>query len=82
MNFRIQVQSSGKRLTDKTEFGGKALVYLQKCVPPDDELFEKIDTEIEEIFLNALKKCVHISNVKMLSRLKFRASDKVFLFRL
>jgi protoporphyrinogen oxidase len=43
-------------LVDKAEFGGNALVYLPKYVSPTDELFEKSDTEIEEIFLNALEK--------------------------
>ena len=43
-------------LVDKKEFGGNALVYLPKYVAPDDELFEKSDAEIEEIFLNALEK--------------------------
>ena len=43
-------------LVDKTEFGGNALVYLPKYVAPDDELFEKTDAEIEEIFINELEK--------------------------
>ncbi|HXG85882.1 MAG TPA: FAD-dependent oxidoreductase [Pyrinomonadaceae bacterium] len=43
-------------LVDKKEFGGDALVYLPKYVAPDDELFEKTDAEIEEIFLGALEK--------------------------
>lgn len=43
-------------LVEKSEFGGSALVYLPKYVAPDDELFEKTDAEIEEIFLNALEK--------------------------
>ncbi len=43
-------------LVDKTEFGGNALVYLPKYVAPDDELFEKSDAEIEEIFINELEK--------------------------
>ncbi len=42
-------------LVDKSEFGGNALVYLPKYVAPDDELFEKSDAEIEEIFLGALE---------------------------
>jgi protoporphyrinogen oxidase len=43
-------------LVDKNEFSGNALVYLPKYVAPDDELFEKTDGEIEEIFLNKLEK--------------------------
>ncbi len=43
-------------LVDKKEFGDSALVYLPKYVAPDDELFEKSDAEIEEIFVSALEK--------------------------
>ena len=43
-------------LVDKKEFGENALVYLPKYVAPDDELFEKTDAEIEEVFLSALEK--------------------------
>jgi protoporphyrinogen oxidase len=43
-------------LVDKAEFGGRALVYLPKYVEPDDELFDKSDSEIEDIFLTALAK--------------------------
>ena len=43
-------------LVDKREFGGNALVYLPKYAAPDDKLFEKTDTEIEEIFISALEK--------------------------
>lgn len=43
-------------LVDKKEFGGNALVYLPKYVAPDDELFDKSDEEIKEIFLSALEK--------------------------
>ncbi|HEX8638710.1 MAG TPA: NAD(P)/FAD-dependent oxidoreductase [Pyrinomonadaceae bacterium] len=43
-------------LVEKSEFGGDALVYLPKYVAPDDELFDKTDAEIEEIFIGALEK--------------------------
>lgn len=43
-------------LVDKSQFGGNALLYLPKYVAPDDELFEKTDAEIEEMFLGALEK--------------------------
>ncbi|MEZ5345813.1 MAG: NAD(P)/FAD-dependent oxidoreductase [Pyrinomonadaceae bacterium] len=43
-------------LVDKKEFDGNALIYLPKYVAPDDELFEKSDEEIEDIFLPALEK--------------------------
>ena len=55
-------------LVDKAEFGGNTLVYLPKYVAPDDELFEKTDTEIEEIFLAALEKMYpHFSREDVLS---------------
>jgi protoporphyrinogen oxidase len=43
-------------LVDKKIFGGSALVYLPKYVAPDDELFEKTDGEVREIFLSGLEK--------------------------
>jgi protoporphyrinogen oxidase len=43
-------------LVDKKHFGGNALVYLPKYAAPDDELFEKSDAEIKEIFFGALEK--------------------------
>ena len=55
-------------LARKTEFGGNALVYLPKYVAPDDELFEKTDAEIEEIFLTALEKMYpHFSRADVLA---------------
>jgi len=55
-------------LVDKTEFGGNALVYLPKYVAPDDELFEKSDAEIEEIFVSALEKMYpHFSRADVLA---------------
>jgi protoporphyrinogen oxidase len=43
-------------LADKAEFGGNALVYLPKYVASNDELFEKSDAEIENLFLSTLEK--------------------------
>jgi len=43
-------------LVDKNEFGGNALVYLPKYIAPDDELFEKTDAEIEDVFTAALER--------------------------
>jgi protoporphyrinogen oxidase len=43
-------------LVDKKEFGGNALVYLPKYVASNDELFEKSDAEIENLFLSTLEK--------------------------
>jgi protoporphyrinogen oxidase len=55
-------------LVDKKEFGGNALVYLPKYVAPDDELFEKTDDEIEEIFLGKLEKMYsHFSRADVLA---------------
>ncbi len=55
-------------LVDKAEFGGNALVYLPKYVSPTDELFEKTDAEIEEIFVSALEKMYpHFSRADVLA---------------
>jgi len=43
-------------LVDKQEFDRNALVYLPKYVAPDDELFDRSDKEIEELFLSGLEK--------------------------
>jgi protoporphyrinogen oxidase len=43
-------------LVDKSQFGGNALVYLPKYVPPDDPLFAASDDEIRESFLSALER--------------------------
>jgi len=43
-------------IVDKKEFSQNALVYLPRYVAPDDELFDKTDAEIEEIFLDGLEK--------------------------
>jgi protoporphyrinogen oxidase len=43
-------------LVDRQQFGGNALVYLPKYVPPDDPAFALSDQEVEEQFLAALGK--------------------------
>ena len=43
-------------LVDKSEFGGRALVYLPKYVPPDDPMLTLPDDDIQERFLGALEK--------------------------
>lgn len=43
-------------LIDKAEINNKNLIYLPKYVEPNDELFNKSDAEIKNIFLNALFK--------------------------
>ncbi|MCD9188708.1 MAG: NAD(P)/FAD-dependent oxidoreductase [Pyrinomonadaceae bacterium] len=65
-------------LVDKKEFGGNALVYLPKYVAPDDELFEKTDAEIEEIFLSALEKMYPHFDRKDVSVFKISRVRNVF----
>lgn len=65
-------------LVDKKEFGGNALVYLPKYVAPDDELFEKTDAEIEEIFLSALEKMYAHFDRKDVSAFKISRVRNVF----
>lgn len=43
-------------LIDKNEIKGNNLIYLPKYVNPDDELFNKTDQELKEIFLGSLYK--------------------------
>lgn len=42
-------------LVDKKEFGGLALVYLPRYIPPDDPMFEHTDDEIREHFISGLE---------------------------
>jgi protoporphyrinogen oxidase len=43
-------------IVDKSETGGRSLVYLPKYVPADHELFNSSDEEIQEEFISALEK--------------------------
>jgi protoporphyrinogen oxidase len=43
-------------LVDREQFGGKALVYLPKYVPPDDPIFELSDNHLRHRFMTALGK--------------------------
>ena len=43
-------------LIDKKETKGNHMVYLPKYVNPDDELFNKTDEQLKEIFLGSLYK--------------------------
>jgi protoporphyrinogen oxidase len=43
-------------LVDRSAFGGHALVYLPKYVPPDDPAFERTDAELREAFTAALER--------------------------
>ncbi len=65
-------------LVDKKEFGGSALVYLPKYVAPDDELFEKSDAEIKEIFLSALEKMYQHFKRKDVEAFKISRIRQVF----
>jgi hypothetical protein len=42
-------------IVDKREFGGSSLIYLPRYIAPDDELFDKTDDEIQEIYLTGLE---------------------------
>ncbi|HMO81787.1 MAG TPA: NAD(P)/FAD-dependent oxidoreductase [Pyrinomonadaceae bacterium] len=42
-------------LVDKSEFGGLALVYLPRYIPPDDPMFEESDDAIREHFVRGLE---------------------------
>jgi protoporphyrinogen oxidase len=43
-------------LVDRSQFGGRSLVYLPKYAAPDDPLFQRSDAEIEAVFLEALRR--------------------------
>jgi protoporphyrinogen oxidase len=76
-------------LVDRRHFGGRALVYLPKYVPPDDPLFERSDDEIRETFLGALERmhpafrrtsvsCFRVSRVRHVFALTtLRYSDRL-----
>ena len=64
-------------LVDNREFGGNTLVYLPKYVPPGDPAFVLSDSEVEEMFIDALLKMYpHISRGDLLS---FRISRVPFV---
>ena len=65
-------------LVDKAEFGGRALVYLPKYVAPDDELFDKTDAEIEDIFLTTLEKMYPHFDRKTVETFKISRVRQVF----
>ena len=65
-------------LVDKSEFGGNALVYLPKYAAPEDELFEKSDAEIEEIFVSGLEKMYPHFNRKDVIEFKISRVRNVF----
>ena len=65
-------------LVDKEELGGNALVYLPKYVAPDDELFEKSDADIEDIFLNGLEKMYSYFDRKDVIAFKISRIRQVF----
>jgi protoporphyrinogen oxidase len=65
-------------LVEKSEFGGRALVYLPKYVPPDDELFDKTDAEIEETFLTGLERMYPHFSRKEVEAFKISRVRQVF----
>ncbi len=65
-------------LVNKKEFGGNALVYLPKYVAPDDELFDKTDDEIREIFLSGLEQMYQHFNRKDVVEFKVSRVRQVF----
>ena len=65
-------------LVDKKEFDGNSLVYLPKYVAPDDELFEKTDNEIRDIFLSGLEKMYAHFNRKDVLAFKVSRVRQVF----
>lgn len=50
--FTAVIETSA--LVDRSEFGGKTLVYLPKYASPGDPLFSRPDREIEDTFVPAL----------------------------
>jgi protoporphyrinogen oxidase len=65
-------------LVDKKDFGRNALVYLPKYVAPDDELFEKTDGEIRELFLTRLAEMYPKFKVKDVVAFKVSRVRQVF----
>ena len=43
-------------LVDRRQFGGSALIYLPKYVPPDDPVFDRSDDEIRGEFITAIER--------------------------
>jgi protoporphyrinogen oxidase len=52
MPFTAVIEASA--FVDRRHFGGHALIYLPRYVPPDDPAFSLTDQEIEDSFLSAL----------------------------
>ncbi len=67
-------------LVNKAELNGHALIYLPKYVKPDDEAFEKHDSEIEHEFLTGLQQ-VH-PEFSMADVVAFRVSRARHVFAL
>lgn len=65
-------------LVDKREFGGNSLIYLPKYVAPNDELFDKTDDEIQEIFISALEKMYSHFDRKDIVEFKISRVRQVF----
>ena len=65
-------------IVDKREFNGNALVYLPRYIAPDDELFDKTDDEIKEIYLSGLEKMYANFNRKDVVAFKISKVRQVF----
>ena len=67
-------------LVDSSQFGGNALVYLPKYVPPDDPAFSLSDEELEAEFMEALLRMYpHLRRSDLLS---FRVSREKYVLGL
>jgi protoporphyrinogen oxidase len=67
-------------LADKSQFGGNALVYLPKYVPPDDPAFFLSDQELQTLFLDALLRMY--PNLRRSDLLSFRVSREKYVLGL
>lgn len=65
-------------IVDKREFNGNALVYLPRYIAPDDELFDKTDDEIKEIYLSGLEMMYPNFNRKDVVAFKISKVRQVF----
>lgn len=65
-------------LVDPEEFGNRSLVYLPKYVEPENDLFNKSETEIREYFLNPLFKMYPDLSEKDIIHLNIASARRVF----
>ena len=65
-------------LVDKQTFGGKTLVYLPKYLNPGDPMFDASNEEIENLFINALKKMYPFINESNIEYVGIARARQVF----